>query len=162
MREPDSGKCETWAAFATCQQAFHACSDVGRKLSPKGMARWSILRLALKRERALFPVEEAETHADMPHPEMRDMEEVNVDGEFESRLKWLNRDSVVTLPMGETLEMSDESCGMGCKKKEKIMSECRVLHLDPCTGVIGIACAIGPEGSDDQIIIGEYYLIPVK
>jgi hypothetical protein len=44
----------------------------------------------------------------------------------------------------------------------KVLSECRILHFDPCTGVVGIACAIDQGGDGDQIVIGEYYLYPAR
>ncbi len=161
MREPDSGSCETWAAFAVCGKAFYVCSDVGRVRTARGYDHWAILRVGLTREQAIFSAVEAETQADLPRPEVRDMEEVDVDGEFESKLKWLNRDSVVTLPLGEIFETRVEGCS-SCQATEKVMTECRVLHFNPCTGVVGVACAVDQGGGDDRIVIGEYYLIPAR
>ncbi len=162
MREPDSGHCESWASLGTCAQRFFVCADIGRQRTKEGFLHWSILRVALTKERAIFSTEESETLADLPRPDMLDMETQNTDGEFESRIKWLNRDSVVTLPLGETLVRDSASCPAPCKVPERILSECRVLHFDPCTGVIGVACGLNLDEKDDQIVIGEYYLIPAR
>lgn len=162
MREPDSGHCETWASFATCSKPFYVCADVGRKKTSAGMVHWSVIRVGLTRARAAFSDEETEMEADLPRPEMRDMEEQGIDGEFESKVRWLNRDSSATLPMGETLESQQEGCDAGCKHTEETLSECRVLHFDPCSGVVGIACAIDQGKNQDRILIGEYYLIPSR
>jgi hypothetical protein len=163
MREPDSGQCETWASFATCSRPFYVCADVGRKRTADGgMVHWSVIRVGLTRPRAAFSVEETETEADLPRPEMRDMEEQTIDGEFESKVRWLNRDSSTTLPLGEILETQTEGCDAGCKKTEEVQSECRVLYFDPCSGVVGLACAIDQGKNQDRILIGEYYLIPAR
>jgi hypothetical protein len=162
MREPDSGRCESWSALETCDQRLYVCADIGRKRTAEGIVHWSILRVALSRNRSIFSTEESETLADLPRPEMLDMEVQNTDGEFESRIKWLNRDSVATLPLGEVLIAEGVHCPAPCKYPEKVLSECRVLHFDPCSGVVGVACGINLEGDDDQIVIGEYYLIPAR
>ncbi len=159
MREPDSGQCETWASFATCSRPFYVCADVGRRKILNGYQHWAILRIALSKVQAIFPVEEAETQADLPRPEMRDMEAQSISGEYENKLKWVNRDSIVTIPLGERRETQNEDCKVDCQKAETAVSACRILNFDPCSGVIGIACAIDQGSSEDQIVIGEYYLL---
>jgi len=162
MWEPDSGHCETWASLATCAHPFYVCADVGRKRTSAGMVHWSVIRVGLTRARAGFSEDETETEADLPRPEMRDMEEQGIDGEFEAKVRWVNRDSAATLPMGETLESQAEGCDAGCKHSEEVQSECRVLDFDPCSGVVGIACAIDEGKNQDRVLVGEYYLIPAR
>jgi hypothetical protein len=73
----------------------------------------------------------------------------------------VNRDSSSLIPLGEILETVDPACTGNCGKLERVQSECRIIHFDPCAGVLGVACGIQEEGKD-RIVIGEYYLIPVK
>ncbi|MDQ3003213.1 MAG: tetratricopeptide repeat protein [Fibrobacterota bacterium] len=162
MPEPRRGKCETWSAFSTCKARLYVCAEAGRSPAPGGELHWDILRIGLTRAKALFSYDELEVPSQVPHPEIRDMEEVSIDGMPESRMKWLNRDSSVTIPLGDALESADPACVGNCGKLEKVRSECRVIHFNPCSGVVGVACEIGDGGAGDRIVVGEYYLIPAK
>jgi tetratricopeptide (TPR) repeat protein len=162
MPEPDSGHCETWANFGICSKAFYACVDVGRLKTEKGTERWSVLRIGIRKDQAIFSMEDAETVADLPRPEIRDMEEMNIYGDFHNRGSWLNRDSVVQIPLGESVELNAGDDLGSSNPKEKLISECRVLHFNPCTGLVGMACAIEQAKGKDQIVITEYYLIPAQ
>jgi hypothetical protein len=162
MPEPRPGKCETWSAFSACKARLHVCAEAGRRPAAGGELQWDILRLGLTRANALFSFEEMEIPSQAPRPEIRDMEELSIDGVPESRMKWLNRDSSVTIPLGEVLESADPACAGTCGKIETVRSECRVIHFDPCAGVVGLACETKEDGIGDNIVVGEYYLIPAK
>jgi hypothetical protein len=163
MPEPRAGQCETWSSFSSCRGRLHVCAEQGKRPADGGTAHWDILRVGLNRSRALFTYEEVEVPALVPRPEMRDMEQAAIDGMPEGRSRWLNRDSSVTIPLGEMLETVDPACtGDKCGNLEKVQSECRVIHFDPCAGVVGLACTVQEEGGGDRIVIGEYYLIPAK
>jgi hypothetical protein len=160
MREPKPGQCETWSSLSSCAARYHVCAEAGSRAAPGGTLRWSVLRVGLTRARALFSFDEVEVPSLVPKPEMRDMEEMSIDGMSESRSRWLNRDSSVIIPLGDVLETADPACGKDCGSLERVQSECRILHFDPCAGVVGVACAIQERGGDDVIVIGEFYLIP--
>jgi hypothetical protein len=162
MPEPRAGQCETWSSFTSCRGRLHVCAEQGKRPIEGGTLHWDILRVGLNRSRALFAYEEVEVPALVPRPEMRDMEQAAIDGMPEGRSRWLNRDSSVTIPLGEMLETADPSCTGNCGNLEKVQSECRVIHFDPCAGVVGLACTVQEEGGGDRIVIGEYYLIPAK
>lgn len=160
MHEPDSGQCETWATFNSCTQSLFVCTDRGRKNSLEGKVHWTVSRVGLTPQHAMFTEAELETNADLPQPEIRDMEAVDIGGDFEAKKKWLNRDSSITLPLGEVLEKKSTGYSMAKNSNEQTLSECRVLYFDPCAGIVGMACALVEEGDEDQIVISEYYLIP--
>ncbi len=162
MPDPDSGKCETWANLSTCAKAMYVCADVGRQRSRRGVLHWSVLRVGMTPAQANFKPEESQNPGDLPRPELRDMEEQAIDGTYESRVKWLNRDSIATIPMGERLENLDATGGTKCQDADGWLSECRILYFDPCTGVIATACGLVGEGESDRILIGEFYLIPAR
>lgn len=162
MPEPRRGKCETWSAFSDCKARLFVCAEAGRSPAPGGELRWDILRIGLTRINALFSYDEVEIPSQVPRPEIRDMEAESIDGVPESRMKWMNRDSSVTIPLGDALETTDPACEGSCEKFEKVRSECRVIHFDPCSGVVGVACEIEDGGAGDRIVVGEYYLIPAK
>ncbi len=163
MHEPKPGQCETWSSIAECPARVHVCAEAGSRSVAGGTLHWDILRAGLTRANALFSYDEVEVPSQVPHPEMRDMEELTIDGVPESKVRWINRDSAVTLPLGEFLETADAGCTGGpakCGNLEKVRTECRVIHFEPCEGVLGVACGIQEEGGPDRILIGEYYLIP--
>lgn len=162
MTEPKPGQCETWSAGGACPARLHVCAEQGHRPQGGGTLRWGILRAGLTRAHALFGYDEVEVPSQVPRLEMRDMEELGIDGTPESKIRWLNRDSSVTLPNGEFLETADPDCFPDCHiagNLEKERVRCRVIHFDPCAGVIGMACAFEEEGKD-RILIGEYYLAP--
>lgn len=163
MREPKVGQCETWFAVGDCPARLHVCTEQGYRKVEGGFLKWEIMRAALNRSHALFSYEEVEVPSQVIRPEMRDMEELGIDGTPESMIRWINRDSSITVPLGEYIETADPECFPECNiagnlEKERI--KCRVLNFDPCAGVIGMACAIDEEGGKDRILIGEYYLTP--
>jgi hypothetical protein len=165
MHEPKPGQCETWSSFTECPARLHVCAEQGRRAAAGGSLHWDILRAGITRAHALFSYDEVEVPSQIPHPEMRDMEEMSIDGVPESKVRWINRDSSVVLPLGEFLETADSACAAGrrgCGDLEKERIECRVIHFEPCAGVIGVACGIEEEGGKDRILIGEYYLVPGK
>ena len=162
MHAPDSGQCETWATYNSCNQSLFVCSDIGHKNTLEGKMHWSVMRVGLTPKLAMFTEVETETQADLPQPEMRDMEATEIDGDFESKKKWINRDSTVTIPLGEVLETKANGYSLAKNSNEQILSECRVLYFDPCGGFVGMACALDEGKNEDQIIITEYYLIPVQ
>lgn len=162
MHAPDSGQCETWAAFNSCNQSLFVCTDIGHKNTLEGKMHWSVMRVGLTPKLAMFTEVETETQADLPQPEMRDMEATEIDGDFESKKKWINRDSLVTIPLGEVLEIKSGGFSLAKNPNEQILSECRVLYFDPCSGIVGMACALDQGNNEDQIVIGEYYLIPAR
>lgn len=164
MPTPKPGQCETWtAADGGCRARLHVCAERGSHPSTGGTLRWDVLRAGVSRLRALFEYEEVEAAAQVPHPELRDMEAASIDGVSESESRWVNRDSSVTLPLGEFLETADPACsGPACGSLEKEMAGCRILHFDPCAGVIGMACAYQEEGEPDRIVVGEWYLVPAR
>lgn len=165
MREPKVGQCETWASVGECPARMHVCTEQGYRKVDGGFLKWEIMRAGLTRARALFSYEEVEVPSQVTRLEMRDMEELGIDGTPESMIRWINRDSSVTVPLGEYLETADPECFPECNiagNLEKERSRCRVLHFDPCAGVIGMACAIDEEGGKDRILIGEYYLTPAR
>lgn len=161
MIAPLEGECESWTA-SQCGGRLHVCLQSGRRSIPGGILHWDVLRLGVTRARAQFTSEESETTASAPRPEMRDMEEMSVEGLPESRMRWVNRDSAATLTLEERVETSDPGCPGDCGGPEKVRTECRVVHFDPCAGVVGVACTLEGEGGSDRIQIGEYYLVPVK
>lgn len=160
MHEPDSGKCEIWATFNSCNQSLFVCTEIGRKNTLEGKVRWSVSRVGLTPQKARFTEAELETFADLPQPEIRDMEAVGIEGHFEAKKRWLNRDSSITLPLGQVLENKPDGYSIGKNQKEQTLSECRVLYFDPCAGIVGMACALVEEGDEDQVVVSEYYLIP--
>jgi hypothetical protein len=160
MKVPAAGQCETWSSLSACGERLHVCAEAGRRPEGEGTLHWEILRVGLTRERALFNYEEVEIPSLLPYPEMRDMEELAIDGSPESKARWINRDSSATLPLGRMLETADSSCTGNCGRLERSLSECRVIHFDPCAGAVGVACAQREDGGKDRILIGEYYLIP--
>lgn len=162
MPEPRPGQCETWSSFSTCQGRLHVCVEAGSRPTEGGTVHWQVMRAGLTRSRALFSYEEVEAPALVPRPEMRDMEELSIDGEAESRSRWVNRDSSAVLPLGEVLETVDPGCAGNCGKLEQVRSECRIIHFDPCAGVLGVACGIQEDEGKDRIVIGEFYLIPAR
>ncbi|MDB5106679.1 MAG: hypothetical protein JWP91_4368 [Fibrobacteres bacterium] len=162
MPEPLPGKCETWSSLANCNGRFHVCVEQGARASEGGTLRWQVLRVALSKSRALFSYDEVEVPAQVPHPELRDMEEMSIEGDPESRQRWVNRDSSVIIPLGDFMETADSTCEGKCGKLETVLSECRVIHFDPCAGLVGVACGIQEGPGRDRIVIGEFYLIPAK
>lgn len=164
MSTPKAGQCETWtAADGACRARLHVCAERGSRPAAGGTLRWDVLRAGVSRLRALFAYEEVEAAAQVPHPELRDMEAVSIDGISESESRWVNRDSSATLPLGEFLETADPACsGSSCGSLEKEVAGCRILHFDPCAGVIGMACADQEEGGPDRIVVGEWYLVPAR
>jgi hypothetical protein len=164
MTTPRPGQCETWiAAAGVCRARLHVCVERGSRPAAGGTLRWDVLRAGVSRLRALFAPEEVETPSQVPHLELRDMEAASIDGISESESRWVNRDSSVTLPLGEFLETADPACsGPACGSLEKEVAGCRILHFDPCAGVIGMACANQEEGGSDQIVVGEWYLLPAR
>ncbi len=162
MPEPKPGQCQTWSAFSDCRARLHVCAETGNRKAAGGTLHWDILRVGLTRSQALFTYDEVEVPSLLPHPEMRDMEELAIDGAPESRSRWVNRDSSQVLPLGESLESADSACAKDCGNAEKVRTECRVIHFDPCAGVVGVACGIQEADGKDRIVIGEYYLIPAR
>ncbi|MDB5047703.1 MAG: hypothetical protein JWO30_774, partial [Fibrobacteres bacterium] len=96
MPEPKPGQCETWSSFSECRARLHVCAETGWRSSQGGTLHWNILRVGLTRSRALFSYDEVEVPSQVPHPEMRDMEEISIEGVPESKLRWVNLDSSVT------------------------------------------------------------------
>jgi tetratricopeptide (TPR) repeat protein len=164
MSTPKPGQCETWTASdGACRARLYVCAERGSRPAAGGTLRWDILRAGVSRLRALFAYEEVEAASQVPHPELRDMEAVSIDGVSESESRWVNRDSSATLPLGEFLETADPACsGPDCGSLEKEVVGCRILHFDPCAGVIGMACAYQEEGEPDRIVVGEWYLVPAR
>jgi hypothetical protein len=162
MREPRAGQCVTWSAFSSCNGRYHVCVAEGSRPAEGGSLRWQTLRVALTRSRALFSYDEVEVPSQVPKPEMRDMEELSIEGVPESKLRWVNRDSSVAIPLGDILETADSACAGRCGNLERVQSECRVIHFDPCAGVVGVACGIQEGAGKDRIVIGEFYLVPQK
>jgi hypothetical protein len=165
MREPRPGQCETWSAFSTCNGRYHVCVEDGSRPAEGGTLHWNVLRVGLTRAKALFSFDEVEVPSHVPRPEMRDMEEMSIDGVPEARSRWINRDSSVVIPLGDVLETADPSdpaCVKNCGNLERVRSECRVIHFDPCAGVVGVACGFEEGKAGDRIVIGEFYLIPAK
>jgi hypothetical protein len=164
MPAPKPGRCETWApAEGDCRAQLRVCAERGSRPGPDGTLRWDILRAGVSGLRALFTYDEVETPSQVPRPELRDMEALSIGGAPESQARWLNRDSAATLPMGEFLETADPACaGPACGNLEREGVGCRILHFDPCAGVIGMACAYPEAGGPDRIVIGEWYLIPER
>jgi hypothetical protein len=159
MHEPKPGQCETWSALSQCAARYYVCAEQGGRPNEEGILRWSVLRVGVTSARALFTYDEVEVASQVMRPEMRDMEELGIDGVPESRQRWINRDSAVTLPLGEWLEGRDS---VTHARVQRAISDCRVIHFDPCAGVVGLACGIQEAGGSDRIVIGEYYLVPVK
>ncbi|GEM_PF-3255111 len=162
MTPPRPGQCETWSAMSTCKGRFHVCVEDGSRPAEGGTLRWNVLRVGLTRARALFSYDEVEVPSHVPRPEMRDMEEMSIEGIPESKSRWINRDSSVVIPLGELLETKDSACVKNCGNLERDQSECRIIHFDPCAGVVGVACGIQEADGKDRIVIGEFYLIPAK
>jgi hypothetical protein len=164
MTAPKPGGCETWApAEGDCRARLRVCAERGSRTGPEGETRWDILRAGASGLRALFSYDEVEIPSQVPRPELRDMEAASIGGAPESESRWVNRDSAATLPLGEFLETTDPACtGKGCGNLERELVGCRILHFDPCAGVIGMACAYREAGGPDRIVIGEWYLIPVR
>lgn len=164
MTTPKPGQCESWtAAEGECRARMHVCAERGSRPAPGGTLRWDILRAGVARLNALFTYDEVEVPSQIPRPELRDMEESSIDGLPESGIRWINRDSAATLPLGDFLETADPACtGPACGALEKERTECRVLHFDPCAGVIGMACAYQEEGGSDRVVVGEYYILPAR
>ncbi|MEO7427726.1 MAG: tetratricopeptide repeat protein [Fibrobacteria bacterium] len=162
MPVPKPGQCETWSSFSECRGKLHVCAETGNRKTGAGTLHWDILRVGLTRSRALFSYDEVEAPSTVPRLEARDMEELAIDGVPENESRWLNRDSSVVLPLGEMLETPDSACGQGCGNVERMMTECRVIHFDPCAGLVGVACATQDGEGKDRMLMGEYYLLPVK
>jgi hypothetical protein len=162
MSEPRPGQCETWSSLSNCRGRLHVCVEAGSRPAEGGTLRWRAMRVGLTRARALFSYEEVEAPALVPRPEIRDMEELSIDGEAEGRSRWVNRDSSAVLPLGEALETADPACAGNCGRLERVQSECRVIHFDPCAGVLGVACGIQEGEGKDRIVISEFYLIPAR
>ena len=162
MKQPRPGQCETWSSLSSCGGRYHVCVEDGKRPAGDGLLRWTVLRVGLTRSRALFTYDEVEVPSHVPRPEMRDMEEISIDGMSESRSRWLNRDSSVAIHLGDVLETADPECVGDCGKLETVRSECRIIHFDPCAGVVGVACGIMEGGGKDRIVIGEFYLIPTR
>jgi hypothetical protein len=164
MSAPGPGRCEAWtAAEGECRARLYVCAERGGRAEAGGALRWDILRAGLSAARAAFSPEELESPSQLPRPEPRDMEAASIGGAPESESRWVNRDSSVTLPLGEFLETADPACsGPACGSLEQERIGCRILHFDPCAGVIGMACAYQEEGGPDRIVIGEWYLIPSR
>lgn len=164
MGAPEPGGCETWVpSEGGCRARLRVCAERGSRTGPGGELRWDILRAGASGLRALFSYDEVEIPSQVPRPELRDMEAASIDGAPESLSRWVNRDSAATLPLGEFLETADPACsGKACGNLERERVGCRILHFDPCAGVIGMACAYPEEGGPDRIVIGEWYLIPAR
>jgi hypothetical protein len=162
MKEPRPGQCETWSSLSSCGGRYHVCVEEGNRPAGNGLLRWNVLRVGLTRSRALFTFDEVEVPSHVPRPEMRDMEEISIDGMSESRSRWLNRDSSVVIHLGDVLETADPACVGNCGKLERVQSECRIIHFDPCAGVVGVACGIMEGEGKDRIVIGEFYLTPSR
>lgn len=160
MPEPKAGQCEIWSSFTSCRARLHVCAEAGSRKSGDGILHWDVLRVGLTRAKALFSYDEVEAPALVPHPEIRDMEELAIGGEPESKSRWLNRDSSVVLPLGEMLESPDPACAPACGNVERVKTECRIIHFDPCAGLVGVACGVEEEDGADRIMLGEFYLIP--
>lgn len=162
MKPPSPGQCETWSSLSRCGGRYHVCVEDGNRPAGGGMLRWNVMRVGLTRMRALFTYDEVEVPSHVPRPEMRDMEEISIDGMSESRSRWLNRDSSVVIHLGDVLETADPDCVGDCGGLERVQSECRIIHFDPCAGVVGVACGISEGEGKDRIVIGEFYLIPAR
>lgn len=160
MKQPRPGQCETWSSLSSCGGRYHVCVEDGNRPAGDGMLRWKVLRVGLTRLRALFTYDEVEVPSHVPRPEMRDMEAISIDGMSESRSRWLNRDSSIVIHLGDLLETADPDCVGDCGRLERVQSECRIIHFDPCAGVVGVACGISEGEGADRIVIGEFYLTP--
>lgn len=162
MPAPKPGQCETWTASeGECRDRIRVCAERGSRPAAGKTSRWDILRVSAFPLKALFAYEEVEASESVPRPQTRDMESASIDGVPEAFSLWLNRDSAVTIPLGESLENADPACsGTACGGLEKELSECRILHFDACAGVIGLACAYQEDGGSDRIVIGEGYFLP--
>jgi hypothetical protein len=164
MTAPKPGRCEIWApSEGDCRARLHVCAERGSRPGPEGTVRWDILRAGTSGVRALFSYDEVEVPSLVPRPGLRDMEAASIGGGSESESRWMNRDSSATLPLAEFLEGSDPACsGSACGNLEREQVGCRILHFDPCAGVIGMACAYPEAGGPDRIVIGEWYLVPAR
>ncbi len=164
MPPPKPGRCEIWTpSEGGCRARMHVCAERGSRPRPEGTLHWDILRAGVSGLRALFVYEEVEDSSQVPRPELRDMEAASVGGGSESESRWVNRDSAATFPLGEFLETPDPACsGPACGNLEQERIGCRILHFDPCAGVVGLACAYPEAGGPDRIVIGEWYLVPAR